>query len=353
MSVEYETFRDGGLKYALMKLRDKLDALLSDKVDKTSKATDSELGLVKTNTAQAIDMDASGRLTVGGRMGQFPTTTGIYAPNDRAPRTVADYDVLVTDALGMNMTGNRALAVVSGLAVTCKSAAAGSTEYRFTNNYNNRILCKVAEGGYASRDEATSKVEQIVQVVSVTIGGASFTPSSAPNDSSNDIVIKTAKTLNPSSSITSVRLFGTMGSYASLYCGNGISANSSGRSLMLGGGVTKGNVNDNCLVGNGIYSSGQGVAAFGRYHVLRKNRGMFAGTGHDSTNAPNEGASAVGQYSYMDASTLFAVGNGTGPTLRSNAFEVTSDGGIVLKSPDGTRWKVAVDNSGNLSTTEV
>lgn len=317
--------------------------------NKTSQATSDNLGTVKLNPNESVTLNANGQLQVGGRLGQFPTTTGIYAPNDREPRMVADYAMLVTDALGMNMTGNRNLAVVSGLGVTCKSAAAGSTEYRVTNNYTNRILCKLAEGGFASRDEATSKVEQIVQVVSVTINGSTYTPDSSAN-SSNDIVIKTASTLNPSSAITSIRLFGTMGSYATIHTGNGIKSESGGRNLLLGGGVTKsGSSNDNALVGNGIYSSGNGVAAFGRYHILRKNRGFFAGTGHDSTNAPAEGASAVGQYSYMDANTLFAVGVGSSHTDRRNAFEVRSDG-LALRSPNGTRYKVMVDNSGALST---
>lgn len=316
-------------------------------------ATESVSGTIKLNSAQSISLDANGQLEVGGRIGQFKGTTGLFAPNNREPRMVADYSMLVTDALGMNMTGNRSFAVVSGLGITCKSAAAGSTEYRVTNNYNNRIQCKAAEGGFASRDEATSKVEQIVQVLSVTINGSSFTPDSSANDSSNDIIIKTSETLNPDSAITSIRLFGTMGSYATIHTGNGIKSESGGRNLLLGGGVIKsGSANDNALVGNGIFSSGNGVAAFGRYHILRKNRGFFAGTGHDSTNAPSEGASAIGQYSYMDANTLFAVGNGSSHTARQNAFEVRSDG-VVVRSPNGTRYKVMVDDSGNLSTSAV
>lgn len=123
---------------------------------------------------------------------------------------------------------------------------------------------------------------------------------------------------------------------------------------MLGGGVTKdGSSNDNCLVGNGMYSSGNGNAGFGRFHIFKKNRGFFAGTGHDGTNAPTEGVAAVGVYSYIDAKTLFAVGNGTNHTTRSNAFEVLNDGGIVLRSPNGTRYKIAVDNSGNITTTAI
>lgn len=317
-----------------------------------SPAGENNYGLMKLNPSENITMNADGQLQVGGRMGQFSGTTGLFAPNDREPRMVNNYALLMTDAKGMNMASNRALAVVSGYGITCQSAAAGSTVYRISNTYANRILAKCAEGGFASRDEATSTKEQIVQVLSVKIGGADFTPDSAADNSSKPIEITVAKTLNPDSAITSIRLFGTMNAYATAYIGNGISApNGGGRGLLIGGGVTKsGSGNDNCIVGNGMFTSGNGNAMFGRYHIARKNRGFFAGTGHDSTNAPSEGASAVGQYSFMDAYTLFAVGNGTGHRNRSNAFEVRTDG-IVVKSPNGTRYKIAVSDSGEISAT--
>lgn len=331
------------------------DILGSGNVDTTPpEATETISGTVKLNPAQNITSNANGQLEVGGRMGQFPTTTGMYAPNNRDPRNVGNYSFLITDAMGMDLNANRSMAVVSGLGLPCRSAAAGSTEYRIQNNYANRIQAILCAGGYAARDEATSTTQRIVPVVSVTINGSSFTPDSSANPSgtTSDIVIKTAETLNPDTAITNIRLFGKMGSYATLHAGNGIASESGGRNLLLGGGVTKsGSSNDNCLVGNGIYSSGNGNACFGRYHIARKNRGFLAGTGHDTTNAPSEGASAVGQYSYMDSGTLFAVGNGSSHTARSNAFEVTSDGGVVLKSPNGTRWKLTVDDSGNLTTT--
>lgn len=300
-------------------------------------------------------LNANGQLEVGGRIGQFEGTTGLFAPNNREPRAVGNYSFLMTDALGQDMSANRSLAVVSGYGLACRSAAAGSTEYRIQNTYANRIIAMLCAGGYASRDEATSTQEQIVQVVSVTINGAAFTPDSAANPSgtASDIVITTAKTLNPDAAITNIRLFGTMTSYATVHAGNGIKSGGGGRNLLLGGAVTKdGSSNDNCLVGNGIYSSGNGNAAFGRYHIAKKNRGFFAGTGHDSSNAPSEGASAVGQYSFMDASTLFAVGNGSNHTERSNAFEVRTDG-IVLKSPNGTRYKIIVSNTGAISATAI
>ena len=316
-------------------------------------ATDTDYGFVKLNPNKSISLNADGQLEVGGRIGQFEGTTGLFAPNNRDPRAVGNYSFLITDAMGMALDTSRAFALVSGLGVTCKSAAAGATEYRVTNNYANRLTCKMAEGGYASLSEAKSNAERIVQIVSVTINGSSFTPDSSAN-SSNDIVIKTAETLNPTSATTSIRLFGVMKSYSTAHIGNGISSLGGGRNFLLGGGVTKaGSSNDNCLVGNGMYSSGNGNAGFGRYHIFTKNRGFFAGTGHDGTNGPAEGVAAVGQYSYIDANTLFAVGNGTAHTARSNAFEVLKDGSIVLKSPNGTRYKIAVDDSGNITTTAV
>lgn len=356
MAIEYETFKDGGLKFLLLLISAKLTNLLASKVGIDEIATAEKLGLVKANPLQNITVNASGQLEVGGRIGQFEGTTGLFAPNNRDPRNVLDYAFLITDAMGMDMSANRAFALVTGLGVNCRSAAAGSTQYRIQNTYSNRILAKLCENGYAARDEATSKAERIVPVVSVQIGGSSYTPDSSANPSgtANDIIITTAETLNPVSAITNIRLFGKMQSYATTHVGNGIASWGGGRNFLLGGGVIKdGSSNDDCLVGNGIYCSGNGNAAFGRYHIVRKNRGFFAGQGHDSTNATGEGVSALGQYSYIDANTLFAVGNGSNHTARLNAFEVLKDGSIVLRSPNGTRYKITVDDSGNVTTAAI
>ena len=344
------------LAYLWSKIKAYIDGGLSLKVDTDAVATETDLGLIKLNANQSIDVDANGKLTVGGRLGQFPTTTGIYASNDRDPRAVGDSSFLITDAMGMSLDTSRAFALVSGLGVTCKSAAAGSTQYRVTNNYANRLNCKICEGGFASINEATSKVQRIVPVVSVTINGAAYTPDSSANSSAaaNDIVITTAETLNPDAATTSIRLFGKMLCYSTAHIGNGIASWGGGRNFLLGGGVAKdGSGNDNCVVSNGAYVNGNGNAVFGRFHVIRKNRGFFAGQGHDSTNATGEGVSAIGQYSYIDANTMFAIGNGSSHTARLNLFEVLKDGSIVLRSPNGTRYKIAVDDSGNLTTTAV
>ena len=317
-------------------------------------AGDSVAGVIKTDSTSGISLDANGKLDIDGRLGAFPDSLGTYLPDDREPRAVGDYSLLITDALGINMSTNRSLAIVSGFGINVNSAAPGTTIYYAKNTYINRIIAKVCEDGFVSRDEATSKQEQIIPVTSVKIAGQTFTPDSSPDNATDLIQITLAETANPDTTITKLRMFGSIGSYASAHIGNGIRSVSGGRSLILGGGITKvGGGNDICAVGQNMYAAGNGNALFGRNHIAVKNRGFFAGTGHDSTNARSESASAVGEYSFMDSNTLFAVGNGVNPTTRSNAFEVTVDGGIVLRSPDGSRWKITIDNSGNWSSSNI
>ena len=262
---------------------------------------------------------------------EFEGTTGLYAPDDREPRQVGNYSLLITDAKGMNMGANRSFAVVSGYGLTCQSAAPGTTTYRITNTYQNRIIAKVCEGGFVSKSEATSTVERIVPVVSVTINGQAFTPDSSANDSSNPIEITVQESANPDETITNIRLFGTMRSYATAHIGNGVRSNDGGRSLMLGGGISKvGTGNDICVVGNAIYTSGNGNALFGRNHISAKNRWLIAGTGHDNTNGMNEAGAVFGQYADIQSDTAFAVGNGTSHTNRKNLFEIKTNGDVYI-----------------------
>lgn len=262
---------------------------------------------------------------------EFEGTTGLYAPDDREPRQVGNYSLLITDAKGMSMGANRSLAVVSGYGLTCQSAAPGTTTYRITNTYQNRIIAKVCEGGFVSKSEATSTVERIVPVVSVTINGQAFTPDSSANDSSNPIEITVQESVNPDETITNIRLFGTMRSYATAHIGNGVRSNDGGRSLMLGGGISKvGTGNDICVVGNAIYTSGNGNALFGRNHISAKNRWLIAGTGHDNTNGMSEAGAVFGQYADIQSDTAFAVGNGTSHTDRKNLFEIKTNGDVYI-----------------------
>ena len=309
------------------------DALLDDKVDSDAQATDSTLGLVKTNSAQNITLNADGQLEVGGRIGQFEGTTGLYAPNDRDPRNVGNYCFLITDVKGAQMTNSRSFAVVSGLSITLKTAAAaGATEYRVANTYGNRLKCKICEGGFAAKDEAASGAERVIPVVSVTIGGQPYTPDSSPDDSTQDIIITTAESLNPDAAITGIRAVGTMGSYSTAHVGNGIASIGGGRCLLLGSGITKDGAGNECgVVAADTYVSANGSAVFGRNHVLNKNRAFLAGQGHDTTNARTEGVSALGSYSLLDAKTVLAIGLGASHISRKNAFEVTADHGGTAK----------------------
>lgn len=351
MAINYEAFKDGAVKYLLIKLKNKIDTLLASKVDETKTATDATLGLVKTNSTESVTLNANGQLDVGGRLGQFNGTTGIFHGKDRAPRNVADYSLLITDALGIDMQANRSFAVVSGVGVTITgSHPAGSTEYRVSNTYSNRILCAGLK--YMSLDEATSKIEQIVAVESVTINGSTFTPDSSANDSANPIVIKVAESLNPNSALasgTAIRGFGALKGYASAYIGSCIGADAGGANFILGQGVFSKSGNMNVILGQYQYNGGNGNTLVGRWHVSKKNRWFMAGTGHDNSNGRSEAGAAVGQYSNITANTMFAVGNGTSHVARSNAFEVMADGRVkasgTTTESDDLATKAYVDSA--------
>lgn len=306
------------------KAKDYTDTALDLKLDADAYATDSDYGLVKTNSAKSITINEDGQLEVGGRIGQFPTTTGLYAPDDREPRAVGNYCFLVTDVKGVNMTNSRSFAVVSGLSITLKTAAAaGATEYHVSNTYANRLKCKICEGGFAAKDEASSTVETI-PVVSVTIDGAAYTP----DDPTKDIIITTESTLNPDDAITGIRAVGTMASYSTAHIGNGISSVGGGRCLLLGSGITKDGAGNECgVVAQDTYVMSNGSGIFGRWHVVNKNRAFIAGQGHDTTNARADGVSAVGSYSLLDPTHVFAVGLGASHIARKNVFEVTAEHG--------------------------
>lgn len=315
-------------------------------------ATDDTAGLIKLDTASGITLDADGKLTVNGRLGQFPDG-GLYYSPDRQPLAVGAFSLLVADALGMSMTANRSLGIVSGVGLAVKGTqAAGTTTYQISNTYQNRIEALAAQ--YVSLDEATSKVVPVVPVVSCTIDGQPFTPDSAPNDTTKNIVLELAETINPDTDIASgknIRIFGELNGYASAYIGSGVSSGTGGANFLLGQGVRSLKGNMNVILGQYQYNEGNGNALFGRWHVSKKNRWLLAGTGHDNTDGITEAGAAVGAYSRIDANTLFAVGNGASHVARRNAFEVTAQGEVVLVSPDGTRWALSIGNDGTISTT--
>lgn len=315
-------------------------------------ANDEAAGFVKPNPAENITADADGTLHVGGRLGAFEGTTGIFHPNDRAPRDVAGFTFLITDSIGMKASAPRSFVLATGVGLTLsKSHEAGSTAYTVKNTYANRLLCAGVK--YLSLDESAATQSRIAEVLSCTIDGQDFTPDSSA-DSSTPIVITVAESVNPDAATSKLRAFsGIMGGFCSEYIGQCVGGDTGGASLVIGQQCFNKSGNACALVGAHIWNSGNGNAVFGRQHISRKNRSLLAGTGHDTTNGPSESVAALGQWSEIRNATLLAVGNGTSHTNRKNAFEITNDGGMVLTDPEGGRWKFTVNTSGVLSGTRL
>ena len=112
-------------------------------------------------------------------------------------------------------------------------------------------------------------------------------------------------------------------------------------------------------LGNGAIVTANNSVGLGHTHLVNQQFCLAAGQGHDFTSATN-GTTAVGIASDLGANTAFAVGNGTfdgnGNTTRSNALEVTKDGGVIVPSSTAgstKKFKITVDDSGTISATEV
>lgn len=323
---------------------------VSNYVTFADQATDTTAGVVKLNPAQSIDVDANGQLTVGGRLGQFPNG-GVYYPADRTFANVGNYTFAITDAQNMYMS-NREFIIAGGANVTLRSShAAGSTTYRVSNSYQNRIALSNLVSGRATRQESTAGTFTVPIVSIKFANGNDISPYSGGTESNNDIIITTDGSANPSDATTQIRLYGRYTSTDIISAGQGNSS-TGGKCLQVGQSCMNVGSSQVIQVGNSVYSSANNSAQFGRQHINKQTDSLLAGYGHDNSNG-SQGASALGLWSSIDSNTAFAVGNGTAATARSNAFEVTKDGGIVLKSPNGTRYKITVSNTGAISATAV
>ena len=320
-------------------------------------ATDSDYGLVKLNPSESVDVNANGQLTVGGRLGQYPNG-GVFYPTTIEPSNVGSSSFLMTDgAKGLSLYG-RQFGIMAGANLTCKSAAAGSTQYRLTNSQTNRFACFAGKGGRLAIDQNDAMTNGTALITDISF--ANGTPISAyfgPNESSNDIIITVARTVNPDAATTKLRIYGTSTSSDVLIAGQGCGA-SGGKAISLGQSCFAGG-NQNIAFGNSSIVTANNSVAVGHTHIVNKQYCFAAGQGHDFSAASN-GAGAVGICSDLKSNTLFAVGNGvfasSGAVTRSNAFEVTSDGGIIVPSSTSgstKKFKITVDDSGNLTATEV
>lgn len=330
------------------------DLLLDDKVAFTDHATENSFGVVKLNPNESVTLNSNGQLQVGGRLGQFPDG-GVFYPTDIEPTAVGTSSFLMTDGAKGLSTSSRNFAIMAGANVTCKSAAAGSKTYRLTNSQSNRFACFAAQNGRVAIDQADASTNGTAKILSITFAnGNPIAAYFGPNESSNDIIITTDKTVNPNAATTKLRVYGTNSSNDIINVGQGCGSNG-GKAISLGQSCYAGG-NQNLALGNSSIVTANNSVALGHTHLVSKQFCFAAGQGHDFTNG-SDGASAVGVASEIGTDTAFAVGNGVfnsnGTITRSNALEVTKDGGLILKSPNGTKYKIIVDNSGNISVTQV
>ena len=321
---------------------------------KTSQATSDNLGTVKLNPSESVGVNASGQLTVGGRLGQFPNG-GVFYPTTIEPTNVGASSFLMTDGAKNLSLGGRHFGIMAGASLTCKSASAGATQYRLSNTQANRFACFAGKNGRLALNQADAQANGTALITSIKFAnGNDISAYFGATESSNDIIITVDRTVNPSASTTALRIYGTSTSSDVIVAGQGCGA-SGGKAISLGQSCFAGG--NQCIAfGNSSISTGNNSVAFGHTHLVNKQFCFAAGQGHDFTNGGN-GAGAVGIASEISSDTAFAVGNGVfnsnGNITRSNALEVKKDGSIVLKSPNGTRYKVIVDNSGNLTTSAI
>ena len=328
--------------------------LIGNVVQITDIATESDYGLIKLNPNESVELNANGQLTVGGRLGQFPNG-GVFYPTTIEPTLVGPSTFMMTDGAKYLSLGGRTFGIMAGVNLTCKSAAAGTTQYRLSNNQSNRFACFACRGGRIAIDQTDATENGTALITDISFAnGDPIRAYFGPTESGNDIIITVDRTVNPSASTTKLRMYGTSTSTDVIVVGQGNGA-SGGKAISLGQACHAGG--NQCIAfGNSSLSLANNSVALGHTQLVDKQFCFAAGQGHDFTNGSN-GAAAVGIASEISSDTAFAVGNGVfnsnGNITRSNAFEVTKDGGVVLKSPNGTRYKIAVDDSGTLSITPI
>ena len=328
--------------------------LIGNVVQITDIATESDYGLIKLNPSESVTLNANGQLVVGGRLGQFPNG-GVFYPTTIEPTLVGPSTFMMTDGAKYLSLGGRTFGIMAGVNLTCKSAAAGTTQYRLSNNQSNRFACFACRGGRLAIDQTDATENGTALITDISF--ANGNPISAyfgPTESGNDIIITVDRTVNPSASTTKLRMYGTSTSTDVIIVGQGNGA-SGGKAISLGQACHAGG--NQCIAfGNSSLSLANNSVALGHTHIVDKQFCFAAGQGHDFTNGSN-GAAAVGIASEISSDTAFAVGNGVfnanGNITRSNALEVKNDGSIVLKSPNGTKYKITVDDSGNITTAAV
>lgn len=328
--------------------------LIGNVIQVTDIATDTDYGLVKLNPNQNITLNANGQLQVGGRLGQYPDG-GVFYPVDIEPTNVGASSFLMTDGAKNIDIKQRTFAIMAGANITCKSTVAGSTTYRVSNTQANRFALAAVKGGRAALSQADATANGTAAIVSIKYanGNDLITPYFGANESSNDIIITLNRTVNPDAATTQIRVYGTNASTDNILAGQGVGAGG-GKVISLGQSTFAGG-NQNIAFGNSVYVNQNNSVGLGHTMLINKQYCFGTGQGHDFTNGTN-GTAALGTWSEIGSNTKLAVGDGTAYNLRSNIFEVRSKAGatgVVMKSPNGTKYELTVDDSGNLTTSPV
>lgn len=317
-------------------------------------ATDEYYGAIKTNPSESITLNADGQLVVGGRLGQFPNG-GVYYPTNIAPTGVGSSSFLMTDGAKEISIAQRTFAIMAGANITCKSAAAGSTTYRVSNTQTNRFALAAVVGGRAALSQADAAENGTAAISSITFanGGNLTVPYFGANENSNDIIVTLARSINPNAATTQIRVYGKNNSTDNILVGQGVGANG-GKAISLGQSTYAGG-NQNIAFGNATYVNANNSVGMGHTMLVNKQYCLGAGQGHDFTNGSN-GTTAVGTWSTISSKSKFVVGNGTAYDQRSNIFEVQDNSGateMIVKSPNGTRFKIKVSDTGEITATAV
>lgn len=334
--------------------KEELTLELGTYIQKTDYAADDAAGVVKIDSVNGIEITDDGVLVIKGRLGQFPNG-GVYYPEIIDPTEVKPATFMMTDGAKNLSLGARTFGIMAGVSLTCKNTPAGATQYRLSNTQTNRFACFACKNGRLAIDQTDAKENGTALMTDISFAnGDPIRAYFGPNESGNDIIITVDRTVNPSTATNKLRLYGTSTEPDVIIAGQGNGA-SGGKAISLGQACHAGG--NQCIAfGNSSLSLANNSVAFGHTHLVNKQFCFAAGQGHDFTNGSN-GVGAVGICSEISSDTAFAVGNGVfasnGNITRSNALEVKTDGSIVLKSPNGTKYKIAVDDSGNITSTPV
>ena len=132
---------------------------------------------------------------------------------------------------------------------------------------------------------------------------------------------------------------------------SGNSSHAEGWLTEASGGSSHAEGYDTVASGDYSHAEGQEVFSIGK-------RSHAEGLG---THARGENQHVQGRFNLVSTKFAHIVGNGTSDVARSNAHTLDWDGnawfagavegtGIILTSPNGTRFKITVDDSGNLTT---